>query len=95
MMSDPVNTEDKLTRILRAVERIADGVGSIHELAVKLTPGALPAAGWQLDEDEQTAVAYARHSIALARYDGREAERIPVAVLVRLLGAIDRRTAKS
>jgi hypothetical protein len=95
MVNHGADTEDELTRMLRAVERIADAVGSIHELAVKLTPGALPAAGWQLDDDEQTAVVYARHWIAIARHDGRASEQIPVAVLVRLLGAIDRRTAKS
>jgi hypothetical protein len=89
------NEDDALTRMLRAVERIADTVSSIGELAIKLTPGTLPAAGWQLDEDEQIAVAYVRHSIAIARHDGRASEQIPVAVLVLLLGAIDRRTAKS
>lgn len=38
------DTEDELTRMLRAVERIADGVGSIRELAIKLAPNTPPAA---------------------------------------------------
>jgi hypothetical protein len=80
---------DELTRMLRAVERIADAVGSIHELAVRVTPNTPAAAAMARLQLTPHDVAYMREIYERAATHRTAFVTVPIEWLTALLRVVD------
>jgi hypothetical protein len=89
------DTEDELTRMLRAVERIAEGVDGITELAVRLAPNTSSPAPAALRSHEQVALVRLRADIRRAQVELAGYVLLPLGVAECLANAIARLTVKS
>jgi hypothetical protein len=82
---------EELGELLASVNRIAEGVGAIQQLAIEITGPAAPRGDWLLDDDEQNLLHSLRGVLGLAVADDTLAIHISRNTLSRVLRLIDRR----